>query len=68
MYLKIQNVERDAAETVSEIREIYLQAEPILATALLPLIADAEKLRQRLGELAEAVRAEERNQTEKWVS
>ena len=42
----------------ADIEGAYKLASPILAVALLPLIADAERLRQRLAGLAEATRQE----------
>lgn len=48
----------DALTLAEHIRHAHKQARPVLQAALLPVIADAEHLRQRLQELTEAVRAE----------
>ena len=55
---RIQNAALNARETAKEIRTAYNAAGPVLAVALLPLIADAEKLRRQLETLADATRRE----------
>lgn len=56
--LNVVKAEHGMKLAAEDIRQAYHQAPPVLAVALMPLIADAERLRQKLAELAEACRAE----------